>query len=62
MLLLRFAPLDVYKRQLQEDACALYGTDADGNPAAYLATYGSRSMDDIAYVDPLSTCLLYTSV
>ena len=45
----------VNSRWLQEDACALYGTDTDGNPAAYLATYGSRSMDDIAYVDPLST-------
>lgn len=45
----------VNSRWLEEDACALYGTDADGNPAAYLATYGSRSMDDIAYVDPLST-------
>ena len=28
----------VNSRWLQEDACALYGTDTDGNPAAYLAT------------------------
>ena len=44
----------VNSRWLEEDACALYGTDTDGNPAAYLATYGSRSMNDTAYVDPLS--------
>lgn len=41
-------------RWLEEDACALSGTDTDKNPTAYLATYGSRSMDDIAYLDPLT--------